>query len=149
MCTCPPAQAEALGCFVPLSQQKRASLTKQRKRGKEGSLMAASKDFHLNPSKATDSAFCCQGTVRRKCWCQIRCSLCCSYVKSLPPLEELSAMPAPTLPKASPSSPDVCMNGELWWLLLPTTVGSPQKPQRSHDCRMSCVSPQHHPSQGS
>lgn len=38
-------------------------------------------------------------------------------------------MPAPTLPKTSPLSPDVCMNGKLWWLLLPTTVGSPQKPQ--------------------
>lgn len=42
------------------------SVADKAEEGKEGSLMAASKDFHLNPSKAIDIAFCCKG--RRKCW---------------------------------------------------------------------------------
>lgn len=51
------------------------SIADKAEEGKEGNLMAASKDFRLNPSKATNSAFCCKGKVMRKCWCQTRCSV--------------------------------------------------------------------------
>lgn len=60
-----PKPTQRLSASLCLKVKRKEHHSEKVKKAKEGNLMAISEHFHLNPTKAVDSAFCCKGEARR------------------------------------------------------------------------------------